>query len=211
MAKIKLSKNELKKQKDALRRFLRYLPTLVLKKQQLQFERRRIELLLEEKEAAYRSREESLREWVGVFGEPVDLRPLIRLRAVKSGAANIAGIDIPVFAGAEFEDVRYDFFAYPLWVDKGIEFVKFLVALRAEIAVLKRQREIVVAELLVTSQRINLFEKVKIPEARSNIRLIQIHLGDQQIAAVVRGKISKNKLAARAVLNSLRNEEEAGP
>ncbi len=35
MAKIKLTKNELKKQRDNLRRFTRYLPTLDLKKQQL--------------------------------------------------------------------------------------------------------------------------------------------------------------------------------
>ena len=33
---IKLTKNEQKKQKDALRQFQRYLPTLQLKKQQLQ-------------------------------------------------------------------------------------------------------------------------------------------------------------------------------
>ena len=35
MAKIKLTKNELKKQKDNLKRFTRYLPTLELKKRQL--------------------------------------------------------------------------------------------------------------------------------------------------------------------------------
>jgi V/A-type H+-transporting ATPase subunit D len=71
VAKIKLSKNELKKEKDALRRYLRYLPTLVLKKQQLQFERRRIEVLLEEKEAAYRAREEEVATWVAVFGDDI--------------------------------------------------------------------------------------------------------------------------------------------
>ena len=38
MAKIKLTKNELKIQRDALKRFERYLPTLQLKKQQLQME-----------------------------------------------------------------------------------------------------------------------------------------------------------------------------
>jgi V/A-type H+-transporting ATPase subunit D len=70
--------------------------------------------------------------------------------------------------------------------------------LRAEIEVLKKQRDIITAELMVTSQRINLFEKVKIPQTREHIRTIQIHLGDQQVAAVVRGKISKGKLEERA-------------
>ena len=43
MAKIKLTKNELKVQKDALKMYRRYLPTLTLKKQQLQSEIRTIE------------------------------------------------------------------------------------------------------------------------------------------------------------------------
>ncbi|HDN58588.1 MAG TPA: V-type ATP synthase subunit D, partial [Candidatus Marinimicrobia bacterium] len=52
-------------------------------------------------------------------------------------------------------------------------------------------------ELRVTVQRINLFEKVKIPETRENIRKIQIFLGDLQTAEVVRGKIAKAKLEKR--------------
>jgi V/A-type H+-transporting ATPase subunit D len=38
---------------------------------------------------------------------------------------------------------------------------------------------------------VNLFEKIKIPEAVANIKKIAVYLGDQQTAAVVRGKISK--------------------
>ncbi|TRZ99355.1 MAG: V-type ATP synthase subunit D, partial [Rhodocyclaceae bacterium] len=38
MANIKHTKNELKAQREALKRFQRYLPTLQLKKQQLQLE-----------------------------------------------------------------------------------------------------------------------------------------------------------------------------
>ena len=53
-------------------------------------------------------------------------------------------------------------------------------------------------ELRVTSQRVNLFEKVKIPQTKDNIRKIQIYLGDQQTSAVVRGKISKRKLVRQA-------------
>ncbi|MEA2067703.1 MAG: V-type ATP synthase subunit D, partial [Verrucomicrobiota bacterium] len=49
MAKIKLTKNELKTQRDSLARFNRYLPTLLLKKQQLQMEMRRLDLEILEK------------------------------------------------------------------------------------------------------------------------------------------------------------------
>jgi len=53
-------------------------------------------------------------------------------------------------------------------------------------------------ELRTTTQRVNLFEKVKIPEARTNIKKITVYLGDQQVAGVVRGKISKRNLEKTA-------------
>jgi V/A-type H+-transporting ATPase subunit D len=41
---------------------------------------------------------------------------------------------------------------------------------------------------------VNLFEKVKIPETKANIKKIRVYLGDQQTAAVVRGKIAKRAM-----------------
>ena len=58
----------------------------------------------------------------------------------------------------------------------------------------QKQIDLLSTELRTTSQRVNLFEKVKIPEAKNNIRVIGIFLGDQQTAAVVRGKIAKKKI-----------------
>jgi V/A-type H+-transporting ATPase subunit D len=194
MAKIKLSKTELKKQKDALKRFLRYLPTLILKKQQLQMEMRKIEALLEEKQNLYTEKNKKLLAWIAVFGEPVNVRELIKVKTIETETNNVAGIDIPVFIRAEFENIAYDLFLTPLWVDKGIEAVKELAVLKLELDILHFQKLLLGEELRITSQRINLFEKVKIPDTRENIRVIQIYLGDQQIAAVVRGKISKNKI-----------------
>ena len=41
------------------------------------------------------------------------------------------------------------------------------------------------------TQRTNLFEKILIPEAKGNIRKIQIYLADAERAAVIRSKITK--------------------
>ena len=46
----------------------------------------------------------------------------------------------------------------------------------------------------MTSQRVNLFEKVKIPACKENIRVIKIAIGDEQTAAVTRGKIAKSRV-----------------
>ena len=79
--------------------------------------------------------------------------------------------------------------------DRGVSEMKRLLAAKVEKQILRRQVELLQDELRTTTQRVNLFEKVKIPESRENIRAIRVSLGDEMTAAVVRGKIAKNKLA----------------
>ena len=194
MTTIKLTKNELKSQKDALKRFQRYLPTLILKKQQLQMVIRQIEVKIKEVEALRNKLYSSLQIWIAVYGEDIDLTPLIKIKRILKDQGNIAGVDIPVFNELTFEDVKYNIFTMPLWVDKGLEAIKAMATFDAEIEVLREQIRLLGDELRVTTQRVNLFEKVKIPVTKENIRKIQIYLGDQQTAAVVRGKMAKNKI-----------------
>jgi V/A-type H+-transporting ATPase subunit D len=194
MAKIKLTKNELKKQKDALKRFLRYLPTLVLKKQQLQLEIRKVESLQAERMRQKEALLQGLKEWIAVFGEEIGLENLMKIESVVTSAGNIAGVDIPLFERIDFRVAGYDLFHVPLWADAAVELIGKVCALDAEIMVLDEQIRLLGEELRITTQRVNLFEKVKIPETKENIRRIQIYLGDEQTAAVVRGKMAKKKL-----------------
>ena len=68
MAKIKLTKNEQKTQKDALKMYQRYLPTLTLKKQQLQSEIRTIDEKAKEVRAQKKVLEAEFENWISVFG-----------------------------------------------------------------------------------------------------------------------------------------------
>lgn len=192
MAKIKLTKNELKKQKDALKMYQRYLPTLMLKKQQLQAEIRTTELrikdLMDEKERV----DESFKPWIGVFGEKGIFTPeVLQISSIKTAEGNIAGVPIPIFEGAEFHVEPYNLARTPLWLDMAVEKMKRVFLLDLEAQILEEQRKRLAKELQVTTQRVNLFEKIKIPETKSNIKKIRVYLGDQQTAAVVRGKIAK--------------------
>ena len=194
MAKIRLTKNELKKQKDNLKRFTRYLPTLELKKKQLLQEIRNIQKTHDKLQAEIERLDAEVFQWVDVFAEDVDLQEIIKVKEVKEEHGNIAGIDIPIFKEVIFEDVDYDFLQTPLWIDKGIEVSNEQIKHKTELQIIERQLEILREELRITIQRIKLFEEVKIPEARENIRVVQIFLGDQQTAEVVRGKIAKAKI-----------------
>lgn len=208
MAKIKLTKNELKNQKDALKMYRRYLPTLTLKKQQLQSEIRAIE----DKAKAVRKEREDLefgfREWIAVFSETqAFVRELISVSNIRKGKGNIAGVDIPTFAGVDFKREDYDLYETPLWVDIAANHMERAIALDLEAEVLDEQVRLLETELLATSQRVNLFEKVKIPETEKNIKKISIYMADQQVNAVVRSKISKRKIAQRAAVTSEKGGE----
>jgi V/A-type H+-transporting ATPase subunit D len=200
MAKIKLTKNELKNQREALKRYTRYLPTLELKKIQLVNEIRMITQQIEKIQDEIRRFEQEVFQWVAVFGEDIDISSFFSLEKVIITTGNIAGIDIEIFENAIFTDEEYDLFMTPLWIDRGIAACKERITQEIRIRILKQQIEVLRQELRITIQRINLFEKVKIPETRENIRIIRIYLGDMMTAEVVRGKISKSKIQQKREL-----------
>ncbi len=198
MAKIKLTKNEQKAQKDALKMYQRYLPTLTLKKQQLQSEIRTIEQKANEVRAARAALEKEFQVWISVFGEQDAFTPdMVTVRNIKKGVGNIAGVSIPVYEGAEFGRGDYDLYSTPLWIDLAADRMEKSLSLDLEASVLDEQVRLLSQELRTTSQRVNLFEKVKIPEAKANIKKISVYLGDQQVSAVVISKVSKKKIDQR--------------
>jgi len=186
MAGIKLTKTELKAQNDALKRFLRFLPMLQLKKQQLQGVIAGIVAKTEE----VRDRESRLKKevdgWVGLLAERPDLvNGLVKLKEVKVSSANIESI--------ETETAVIDAWDTPAWLDNAAVAAREYLSLQAQRDVFEEQLRLVESELKQTSQRVNLFEKVKIPRCKEAIRLIKIALGDEQTAAVTRGKIAKSR------------------
>lgn len=211
MAKIKLTKNEQKAQKDALKMYQRYLPTLTLKKQQLQSEIRTIDAKAKEVRAQRVALEKEFQVWIGVFGEEEAFKPgMVTVRNIRKGIGNIAGVVIPIYEGAEFSRGDYDLYSTPLWIDLAADRMEKALSLDLEADVLEEQVRLLSQELRTTTQRVNLFEKVKIPEAKSNIKKISVYLGDQQVSEVVRSKISKKKIDARNAAAAMAQKTEEG-
>lgn len=195
MAKIKLTKGELKRQRDALKQFGRYLPTLQLKKQQLQLEILQQNTILQDVKQALTKKRQAIYLWAGLLSEPqTEIKLFLKTEKIITHLKNIAGVDIPVFDAVVFGEKDYDLFLTPLWLDTAIQVLREMIILNKEILVRQEGVDILRQELRVTTQRVNLFEKVKIPLAQENIRLIKIYIGDQMANAVGRCKIAKRKI-----------------
>ena len=194
--KIKLTRPELKRQRDALARFERYLPMLKLKQQQLQLTM----LQVREKHRAAQKATEAARQrfdaYKAVLGDiaGLDVQALARPSEIRTSTANIAGVTVPVFEGVEFLKASYSLFGTPAWVDRALADLRQVNRCQAELDVIRRQHDRLHRELVKIIQRVNLFEKVMIPAAREAIRRIRIHLGDEMTAAVGRAKLAKAKI-----------------
>jgi len=216
--KLKLTRPELKRQRDALARFTRYLPMLKLKQQQLQLTIRQVAAKLRAAREAAEEARRAFDAYRAVLADPAGLNVehAAEPAEVKTSTANIAGVTVPVFDDVVFAHPTYSLFATPAWVDRALADLREVNRREAELEVLGRQYDRLHRELVKIIQRVNLFEKIKIPSARETIRRIRIHLGDEMTAAVGRAKIAKGKIGesdtaadGREVLVADDNDPEA--
>lgn len=198
MAKVRLNIQELKRQQADLKMYRRFLPTLVLKKLLIQLELNRAKRSLEETVKQEKDLMDWIHTWGAVMGEEAGITEMLRIESVETATTNVAGVEVPVFKGIRFKKADYDLYTTPLWVDKAMEALKRVLTIRAEVLTIRQQIERLESEWRRTIKRVNLFEKIKIPQTVENIRVIQIFLADQEAAAIVRGKLAKIKISHRA-------------
>ncbi len=193
--KIKLNKTELKKQKDLLKQRQEFLPVLELKKQQLQQVVDSIKPQIQEKIQSIEETIDNMSGWYQFLSEQVGfpLSKLYEISRVDTTDENIAGVDVPNFENVEFKDFEYDLFLTPAWIDYAQDRLRKLTSLKEEVKVLKRKRDLLAEELRQTTIRVNLFEKILIPQHKENIKKIKIFLADMEVFQISIAKIAKSK------------------
>jgi V/A-type H+-transporting ATPase subunit D len=207
--KIKLTRPELKRQRDLLARYRRFLPMLKLKQQQLQVALREVTQRRAKVPAELDEATRTFQAYEAVLADPagLPLRPWAQPVEVRTSRFNVAGVSLPAFEEALFPEAQYSLFGTPAWVDRALADLRGISRHRARVAVLDEEHRLLNHELTRIVQRVNLFEKVKIPESQDAIRVIRIKLGDEMTAAVGRAKIAKSKLTETAGAASDDNDE----
>ncbi len=173
---------------------LNALPTLVAKESALRLEvkKAREAVVAAERtlEREYAEQQETLRLWrelpeglVAVSGVEVDVR-------------KIAGVKTPVLRDVSFTVARYSAALLPPWVPGGIETLKRLSRLRIEAEIARKKVTVLEYARKKTTQKVNLYEKVQIPEYQEAIRKIKRFMEDEDNLSKSSQKILKAKIAA---------------
>jgi V/A-type H+-transporting ATPase subunit D len=197
MARLQLSKSALSREQKNLRTYKRFLPSLDLKRQQVMAERNEAARQL----AQTRREINALRKAAGdinpmLANRDVDLTDLARITDVSLDVENVVGTRLPTLTAVTVEVRDYPLMGKPFWVDNTAQMLRQMLELRVRAQVEERRLALLEEAVKTITQRVNLFDKVLIPQARQNIKRIQIYLSDLQTAAVVRSKIAKRKRAS---------------
>jgi V/A-type H+-transporting ATPase subunit D len=199
MAALALSKSSLHQQRGKLQLFERFLPALELKRQQLTAEYHRAQDTLREDELAAERGTALLRALLPILGSAsINLSGLVRVRRLEIVEESVLGVRLPALRAAEFQLAEYSLLATPFWMEAFVNCLKEEVTHRIRLQVYRERVARLRSAVRRITQRVNLFEKVLIPEARRNISRLQIFLSDMERSAVVISKISKAKRVREA-------------
>jgi V/A-type H+-transporting ATPase subunit D len=196
MATIALSKSSLQQQRDRLRLFERFLPSLELKRQQLTAEYKKAMQVLAEAEQGADQASRSLTALLPILGSsPMKLSGLVHIRGVDVAEEDVLGLRLPTLRAVEFDTAAYSLLATPFWLDALVTCLQDVATYRLRVQVYRERVARMQGAVRRVTQRVNLFEKVLIPNAKQNMARIQIFLSDVERAAVVTSKIAKAKRA----------------
>lgn len=196
MARLALSKSSLGVQNRRLKTFERYLPSLDLKRRQLIAERAKAARAIEATEAEIAELRQQVQEGMPMgSSEEVNIENLVHIARLTLSEENVMGVRLPLVREVELKRADYALLAKPEWVDGFAWRMEEMLQIRLRIQVEQRRLALLDEAVRTITQRVNLFDKVLIPQTRSNIRRIQIFLADNERAAVVRAKIAKGKRA----------------
>jgi len=191
--KFQYNKTSLQALDKQLKVRLNALPTLQAKESALRLEvkkaREAVQKIIVEYEAKMTEIKKSARLW-GEFPSGI-----ISVGTIKLSAKKTAGVKVPVIDSVQYNVARFSLFANRPWVVSGLEILKKAANLRIERQVLEKKTTLLEYARKKTTQKVNLYEKVQIPEYRESILKIKRFIEDEENLAKSSQKILKERMA----------------
>lgn len=196
MTKLRLSKSALQQERSQLKLYEKTLPSLDLKRRQLTVELAKARRAHVDAQQAVEKLETTIGQQLPMLANPdIEISGLVEMTDFELGEENVVGVRLPILTSIHCTVADYSLLAKPAWVDVLVQRLRDVAELRTQVLVNAERVRILTYQEKRVTQRVNLFDKILIPTAKSNIQRIQIFLGDAERAAVVRSKIAKRKQA----------------
>jgi len=192
--KFQYNKTEIQRLNKQLAIREKALPTLKSKETALRLEVKKIADEIEKLKTDLDHKIKIQEDFEALWSEMPDV---LVLKSTDINLKNIAGVKIPVLTNVEFEETPISFINQPPWIPQGISFLKDLISLNIDIEVKSKQFEILNYARKKTTQKVNLYEKVQIPDFKSAMLKIKRFLEDAENLSKSAQKIVKQRNAEK--------------
>lgn len=118
---------------------------------------------------------------------------LLSLSELSLNVQNIAGVKIPEMEGIQFHQSRFAMFGQPHWIMTGVETIKAVAGLKFRLKVAEKRVNMLAHARKKTTQKVNLYEKVQVPDYEEAILKIKRFLEDEENLGKSAQKILKTK------------------
>ncbi len=170
------------------------LPTLKSKEAALRLEVRKItaeiELLKEEYQALVKQNQNYNGFWT-------EFPEVVKIRNVNSEQKNIAGVKVSILTGIDFDIENVSMFNMPSWIRLAINMFELLMTLQIKIEMTENRLNALAYARKKTTQKVNLYEKVQIPEYKTAIIKIKRYMEDEENLSKSSQKIVKERNRAK--------------
>ncbi|MFP4620949.1 MAG: V-type ATP synthase subunit D [Bacteroidales bacterium] len=184
----KISQQRLQKQLEIR---LRALPTLQSKEAALRVEVKKAKDTMNELDKKLQEKLDQYEDMARLWCE-FD-KDLVTIREVKLATKKIAGTKTPVLEDVDFDLKDFSMYNNPGWYLKGVDLLESLGQIAVEKEVFRKKMELLDYARKKTTQKVNLYEKVQIPQYLDAINKIKRFLEDQENLSKAAQKIVKKR------------------
>lgn len=170
------------------------LPTLKSKEAALRLEVRKItaeiDLLKEEYEMIVKENQNYNGFWM-------EFPKIVKIRNIISEQKNIAGVRVAILNKIDFALEQISLFNMPSWIRLAISMFERLMTIQIRIEMTEARLNALAYARKKTTQKVNLYEKVQIPEYRMAIIKIKRYMEDEDNLSKSSQKIVKERNRAK--------------
>ena len=194
--KFQYNKTALQSLNKQLNMRMKALPTIKNKEAALRLEVKKAKDKTVELEHKFKTELESHSKTAGMWNE---YHPnLVAISDVQVVTKKIAGVKIPVLERVIFKEKEFSLFDLPKWFPKGISMIKELAEIVTEKEIFTRKMILLDYARRKTTQKVNLYEKVQIPDYQDAILKIKRFLEDEENLSKSAQKIVKKRQQKKA-------------